>query len=121
MVQATLPQVTTNNSIVNQQINELDSGNLMRSAFHGELDAQIPASDILLAWILRIPTKVDPAKAAKLILEHYAVTCDLQVSKTRKDLVVLLKQLSQYDAGRMGLVTRTRRKRKASRSYKLHS
>ncbi|MFD2204206.1 hypothetical protein [Kiloniella antarctica] len=72
-----------------------------------------PAEDAILAWILSLPNELDPASAAKRLLDKYE---DLAVKSNEGAIKTLgfLKQTAEYPQSRL---SNCRRKTRSQRRY----
>jgi len=95
------------------QIGELDPGFLMRDAFTKNSTLTFHPSDLLLAWILRIPTHTQPAEAAKIILDFYSSDLLKPVNENLEMLISKLNELSLYNPQRLSQIAKKRRLRKS--------
>jgi hypothetical protein len=84
-----------------------DPGGLLRRAFDG-YDTATGARDLVLIWLLRLPAELDPALAARRILQSR----DGERGPERTELASLLQEIARWPRSRLA-------ERSASRS-RLH-
>ena len=90
-----------------------DPGYLIRNALLGTARFEAAPQEILLAWLLRIPGQLDPAEAARQLLDRYQGLLDGDLSRRTKELRDLMRQVTRYDRSRLRQTCRSGRSRRA--------
>ena len=53
------------------------------------------AQQVLMSWVMDLPTSVNPAEAAQALLAHYEGHPDLQPGQMQRDVIGLLKEVGE--------------------------
>lgn len=68
-----------------------------------------PAGDVLLSWLLELKDRVDPATAAKTLIERHGLGEGVLPPGPLGELVRLLRETAQYSPERLGELASRRR------------
>lgn len=75
---------------------EHDPVNLMHQIFE-EAEAFVgPAQDVLLSWLIKLPQRMEPAKAAGLVLDNTVAHSTGEPSEEASKLIGLLQQVREH-------------------------
>ena len=92
---------------------DFDPVNLMHQIFEDAGAFVGPAQDVLLSWLMKLPGDMDPAVAARTILDTTVAHCESTPSDETVKLIALLKQVSEH--GGIGGMSGRRRGGRAAR------
>ncbi len=68
-----------------------------------------PAGDVLLSWLLQLKDRMDPATAAKTLIERHGLSDGALPPGPLGELVRLLRETAQYSPERLGDLAGRRR------------
>jgi hypothetical protein len=93
-----------------------DPGGVIREVLDMGADFPGPAKDVLLAWVLRLEDGLDPAAAARDLIETYDLAEDAPAAGACAELITLLRETAAYGVERMAARTcRPRSQRRRGR------
>jgi hypothetical protein len=78
-----------------------DPGGIIREVLDMGPDFTGPAQDVLLGWTLRLGDTVDPAAAARTLLERYGYADRPAPEGACGELIKLLRETADYPQGRL--------------------
>jgi len=93
---------------------DFDPVNLMHQIFEDAATFIGPAQDVLLSWLMKLPQSVEPAAAAKTVLDTTVAHCRDTPSEEARKLIELLVQVS--DHGAIGTVDMPQKRRRGGRA-----
>ena len=68
-----------------------------------------PAGDVLLSWLLQLKDRMDPAQAARTLIERHGLAEAQLPPGPLGELVRLLRETATYSPERLGELARRRR------------
>lgn len=77
---------------------DFDPVNLMHQIFEDASAFVGPAQDVLLSWLMKLPQSIEPATAARTVLDTTVAHCAGTPSDEAQKLIGLLKQVSEHGA-----------------------
>ena len=86
-----------------------DPNNLIRQVLEMGEEFPGPAGDVLLSWILDLKERVDPAEAARRLIERHHLPGPPFAETPRGNLIRLLHETATYSAERLEGMTGRRR------------
>ncbi len=89
---------------------EFDPVNLMHQIFEDASAFVGPAQDVLLSWLMKLPQSIEPAAAAKTVLDTTVAHCQSAPSEEAQKLIGLLGQVSEHGEIGEGLADGSRRR-----------
>ncbi len=89
---------------------DFDPVNLMHQIFEDAGAFVGPAQDVLLSWLMKLPQHMEPATAAKTVLDTTVAHCEGTPSEEAGKLINLLKQVSEHGEMTVGNTTGSRRR-----------
>ena len=96
---------------------EFDPVNLMHQIFE-DADAFVgPAQDVLLSWLMKLPQSIEPATAARTVLETTVAHCSGAPSDETQKLIELLEQVSKH--GEIGTGQAAKGRRRGGRAARI--
>ena len=87
-----------------------DPVNLMHQVFENANAFVGPAQDVLLSWLMKLPQSIEPATAAKTVLDTTVAHCQSAPSEEALKLIGLLGQVSEHGEIGAGLTDGSRRR-----------
>ena len=92
-----------------------DPNHIIHQMITMNVSEKTPAEDAILAWVLSLPTELDPALAATRLLNRYKDATLLE-NENASRTINFLKQTAEFPASRLASTRRGTRSRR-----KLHS
>jgi hypothetical protein len=89
---------------------DFDPVNLMHQIFEDANAFVGPAQDVLLSWLMKLPQSIEPATAAKTVLDNTVAHCQNVPSEEARKLIGLLGQVSEHGKIGAGLIDGSRRR-----------
>ncbi len=77
---------------------DFDPVNLMHQIFEDANAFVGPAQDVLLSWLMKLPQSIEPASAARTVLDTTVAHCTGAPSDEAQKLIGLLQQVSKHGA-----------------------